>query len=542
MTLRRFAPLALAAPALAQSVAIDMTGMLIRHNTAQSRNSAANPYPAGPAQYLGAAGGYSYDINAFARGTSGLLATLFPNPTPLADILEYFAPGQSRLLRAYVRNDAGTLPCTIYAQTFSGTLGGLGQVTFRLTTRIDAAGIGYVEFSNVSFPFGGLIVGQGVITSGTTTLAQWTPTPPVQTEWHFSGNLDAVPGSGPAKMRYLDDPAFGPPLRGGAPDPTLPTGVTQAQSSFGTTAAFGVPPINGQVATVYRTSPTRNLSDPTNPDKCRPIGLVIWPNTRDFFPDDKIGQWTIIYDILIPSSSWSALYPAALLQDTDTNSDDADMFIQNNGGGAIGYNVAPGQYIHSGLLQPDTWLRIALTSDGYSSGQGRLFINGTFIGATGGDWLYNSTNRTDPRFGDQTPVPAATWNSWGQFPSPWALSQGSTGVGMQSTFSIFSDDSGDGESVYVKNLYFTDHDLTDAQIIALGGPNAAGIVFASSPCYANCDGSTTPPILNVLDFTCFLNRFGAGDSYANCDASTTSPVLNVNDFLCFLNRFAAGCP
>jgi hypothetical protein len=29
-------------------------------------------------------------------------------------------------------------------------------------------------------------------------------------------------------------------------------------------------------------------------------------------------------------------------------------------------------------------------------------------------------------------------------------------------------------------------------------------------CYANCDGSVTPPVLNVLDFTCFLNRFAAG--------------------------------
>jgi hypothetical protein len=61
------------------------------------------------------------------------------------------------------------------------------------------------------------------------------------------------------------------------------------------------------------------------------------------------------------------------------------------------------------------------------------------------------------------------------------------------------------------------------------------------PCYANCDGSTTPPILNVLDFSCYLNRFAAGDTYANCDGSTTPPVLNVLDFSCFLNKFAAGC-
>jgi probable HAF family extracellular repeat protein len=63
-----------------------------------------------------------------------------------------------------------------------------------------------------------------------------------------------------------------------------------------------------------------------------------------------------------------------------------------------------------------------------------------------------------------------------------------------------------------------------------------------APCYANCDASTTAPVLNVLDFNCFLNRFAAGASYANCDGSTTPPVLNVLDFNCFLNRFAAGCP
>jgi murein tripeptide amidase MpaA len=61
------------------------------------------------------------------------------------------------------------------------------------------------------------------------------------------------------------------------------------------------------------------------------------------------------------------------------------------------------------------------------------------------------------------------------------------------------------------------------------------------PCYANCDGSTVPPVLTANDFQCFLNRFAAGDSYANCDGSSVPPVLNANDFACFLNQFAAGC-
>jgi hypothetical protein len=73
----------------------------------------------------------------------------------------------------------------------------------------------------------------------------------------------------------------------------------------------------------------------------------------------------------------------------------------------------------------------------------------------------------------------------------------------------------------------------------------------SSQCYANCDQSTVAPILNVEDFTCFINRFAEAQAlpheqqighYANCDGSTIAPVLNVEDFTCFINAFAAGCP
>jgi uncharacterized membrane protein len=62
------------------------------------------------------------------------------------------------------------------------------------------------------------------------------------------------------------------------------------------------------------------------------------------------------------------------------------------------------------------------------------------------------------------------------------------------------------------------------------------------PCLANCDGSSTPPVINAGDFTCFLNKFIAGDSTANCDGSTAPPILNINDLLCFLQRVAQGCP
>ena len=78
-------------------------------------------------------------------------------------------------------------------------------------------------------------------------------------------------------------------------------------------------------------------------------------------------------------------------------------------------------------------------------------------------------------------------------------------------------------------------------VFAVGAASADAFVSRFGFCYANCDGSTGAPTLNVLDFGCFLNAFAAGSPYANCDGSTTEPVLNALDFACFLNRFAAGC-
>jgi len=74
------------------------------------------------------------------------------------------------------------------------------------------------------------------------------------------------------------------------------------------------------------------------------------------------------------------------------------------------------------------------------------------------------------------------------------------------------------------------------------GQTAGPVWQFSTLCYPNCDQSTVPPVLNVNDFVCFMNKYAIGDPYANCDDSLVPPVLNVNDFTCFLNKFAAGCP
>jgi len=60
-------------------------------------------------------------------------------------------------------------------------------------------------------------------------------------------------------------------------------------------------------------------------------------------------------------------------------------------------------------------------------------------------------------------------------------------------------------------------------------------------CYANCDGSTIPPVLNVSDFVCFMNRYRVWDPYANCDDSSVPPRFNVSDFICFMYKYSVGC-
>lgn len=89
-----------------------------------------------------------------------------------------------------------------------------------------------------------------------------------------------------------------------------------------------------------------------------------------------------------------------------------------------------------------------------------------------------------------------------------------------------------------------------AGLAPAGAPgDVAGVCYRTPPaigayevCYANCDGSTAAPILNINDFTCFQSRFTAGEAYANCDGSASAPVPNVNDFICFVSAFGAGCP
>jgi hypothetical protein len=123
-----------------------------------------------------------------------------------------------------------------------------------------------------------------------------------------------------------------------------------------------------------------------------------------------------------------------------------------------------------------------------------------------------------------------------------------TGTRTIEEFLIDQDPTQTGHAAFVNTgagptLFFKMH-FRDPPIPPSPTPVRASGIFEATlgaVCYPNCDGSTTAPILNVADFTCFLTKFAAGDPYANCDGSTVPPVLNIADFSCFLQQFAAGC-
>jgi hypothetical protein len=112
---------------------------------------------------------------------------------------------------------------------------------------------------------------------------------------------------------------------------------------------------------------------------------------------------------------------------------------------------------------------------------------------------------------------------------------------------IAVNDGGNISGSNTPTLTFSPARMADSGAYSVAITNACGQTVTASAaltvnCLTNCDGSTTAPILNIADFTCFVTRFNAGDPWANCDGSTVAPTLNILDFVCYQQRMAAGCP
>lgn len=556
---------AAACPAFAQpdhDVVVDATGVELRCQLFgpcfpdQYRDSEDHPLPAGTPQFILPAAGYSYFLEGVVS-TSGLIGAAIPSGSTLAEAMDAIDPGGSRVLNGYSRNYDAALPDPVnqvFFQRYVGEFSGI-ELGLALEVSITAAGVGVFEVKDIDIPLG-FLAGSLEITEGSATIETWIPSAPQLTEWHFDDAFAPAAGSAAADIRYLDDPAFGAVLGGESdpetPDPTTPTGVTAAQSSFTTTAALGIPGPGGDADSVYVTSPARNLATGLAKDR-RGIGLALAPTIHPGYPGKFFGQWTLVWDIYIPASSWYADFPAnttprefpvALVEDNFSNNGSADIFIRNapGTGPTIGYNPDSFANYIPLPVAPDTWYRLAIACDFFTESSSTVYLNGSPVGAIEADWLYCAHDPAAPTYGDGEPVDPADWAAWDEFPNPWARSSGnapgSTGpAGLASTVCLFSDlRGGRSEPVYLANLLFTDTTLTAAEIAAFGGPSADGIALTAPPCVADFNNDNA---LDFFDVQTFLGLFAAEDPAADLNNDTNFDFFDVQ---AFLQAFSAGCP
>jgi hypothetical protein len=224
----------------------------------------------------------------------------------------------------------------------------------------------------------------------------------------------------------------------------------------------------------------------------------------------RIAQWT--------GTTWQAFPPPPdfgiirCLCNYDDGTGDA-LFIGGDTNGGIGQPVLK--------WNGQAWQPIAFHT--WSSSLGNAQVNAMHVHDDGsGPALYVAGYFANAGF-----VPAnniAKWNG-----QRWSAVL--PGIGFQVyDFASFNDRR--GPSLFAAGTFTT----------AGGGYAPSVVQLVGCPnCYANCDASSAPPLLNINDFLCFLNAFARRDPYANCDLSSASPALNVNDFQCVLNAYASGC-
>jgi hypothetical protein len=228
------------------------------------------------------------------------------------------------------------------------------------------------------------------------------PTVQITGQWDFlGGNLAATIGKG---LEFYDS-------------------TVQADTTFGTTTALGIPDINGQATGVMRFVPS----------------VPQWGGYRMYhgaLPNGGgayVNQYTLIFDVYYPAASadsWRSLFQTATANDND-----GDLFVSPGDG--IGISST-----YTGNVTPEAWHRIAFGID--LTGPGPHPVLTKFI--------------------DGVKVGQQTLNSGAD--GRWALDP---------TALLFADNDGDTAEAFVSSVQFSNGRWPDAYLTALGGTSAAKI-------------------------------------------------------------------
>jgi hypothetical protein len=144
------------------SVSIGLLNMRIANNVNQTRSSSPNVINRAFKYYT------DFSADTMVKGDSGLLAFTYPNPVPLATLMESFQTGSSAALHSVAANPGGTLPFIAAPQTFSGTSSG-ATLTMTIGAGIDASGVASFNITQVTIA--PTLMGSMKFTSGTITIS-----------------------------------------------------------------------------------------------------------------------------------------------------------------------------------------------------------------------------------------------------------------------------------------------------------------------------------------------------------------------------------
>jgi peptide methionine sulfoxide reductase MsrB len=216
--------------------------------------------------------------------------------------------------------------------------------------------------------------------------------------------------------------------------------VMPAQTSFGTTTSFGISDVGGQPAKVMKY--TRNEAPPDN----YVAGYIMHHGIAPNGGGSLVNRWTLIADMLIPDFHQGDAYTAVIEIQNDPNSD-ADISIHEESPGVAGIGIS-GQY--PGNITAGQWHRIVVAVDMAAA----VPLFSKFVDGA--------------KVADQTSA---------------------SGIGLDGRFALhdvahlFSDGEHDNEvnTYYVNSVQIRAGKLSDDDVAALGGPQAAGIPLAIPP-------------------------------------------------------------
>jgi len=218
------------------------------------------------------------------------------------------------------------------------------------------------------------------------------------------------------------------------------------------------------------------------------------PGNGDGFPTD-IYEFTLIYDVFIPATG-DPPAPAgnyqALWQGNANNANDAEFFLRCDT--QRFYIAGCGQLGANGSWPLNDWFRVVhRVNDNAGVQRSDVFVNGVPVvtNACSPDWLYG--------VGSGLPI--------------WMLSD---------------DTEADVLQFHCANMAFVDVFMNEADIVALGGPNAAG-VFSGLPgteSGASFDGFCNCTVRTQLE-SAKLGEIYAGDGTTCADSDCPLPENNV---------------